>query len=136
MFKHNNNSLQGKEAKGVGEQKAEYAELVDQLKQVNSKLDRLLGFFETMTLSNKNSVSPQADIMTLLGLPDYLRTTALALLDTKEATASEIAKETGRLRSYESLSANELVRLGFVKKRRQNRVVYFYIEPEGLKKIE
>jgi predicted transcriptional regulator len=114
-------------------------ELIDQMKQMNSKIDRLLEIssklvkiLENTNFSGKASLTPQADIMTLLTLSEPLRKTAMALYKVKEATANDIAKETGRQRSCESASANELVRLGFVKKRRQNHNVYFYIDSEGL----
>jgi predicted transcriptional regulator len=58
-----------------------------------------------------------------------LRKTVMALYKLEKATAGEIAKETKRLRAVESAAANQLVRMGCLKKIRKGRTVYFYIEP-------
>jgi predicted transcriptional regulator len=52
----------------------------------------------------------------------------MVLYKMEKATADEIAKETKRLRAVESAAANQLVRLGYLKKKREGRDVYFYIE--------
>ncbi len=112
--------------------------IIEQLKLLNMKLDslnennvKLLKIFEILNeTSIKTSLNPQADVMTLLTLPASLRKTAMALYKFKRATADEIAKTTGRLRAVESASANQLVRMGSVKKKREGRTVYFSIEPE------
>ena len=112
--------------------------IIEQLKLLNTKLDslnekndKLLKIFEILNEpSIKDSLNPQADVMTLLTLPASLRKTAMALYKFKRATADEIAKTTGRLRAVESASANQLVRMGSVKKKREGRTVYFSIEPE------
>ena len=66
--------------------------------------------------------------MALLSLPSALRKTAMVLYRLEQATADELAKETKRLRAVESAAANELVRMGYIKKKRIGRDVYFYIE--------
>jgi predicted transcriptional regulator len=63
-------------------------------------------------------------------LPMSLRKTVMVLYKLEKATAEDIAKETKRLRAVESSSANQLVRLGYLKKKREGRDVYFYIEPQ------
>ncbi|MGD0996420.1 MAG: transcriptional regulator [Candidatus Bathyarchaeia archaeon] len=110
------------------------AKVVEQLKLVNDKLDlivksntELIQIFET---SNESSSHPQADVMTLLKLPASLRRTAMALYKFQRATADDIAKVTGNLRAVESSFANQLVRMGYVKKKREGRTMYFSIEPE------
>jgi len=70
------------------------------------------------------------DVTTLLSLPDHLRKTAMAIASLSEATATEVAKETERVRAVESDYLNQLVSLGHVKKRRKGRDVYFYLEEE------
>ena len=65
------------------------------------------------------------DAMTLLSLPDHLRSTAMALHRLGEATAEEVARATGRARAVESGYLNQLVRMGYVKKRRRGRRVLF-----------
>ena len=66
--------------------------------------------------------------MSLFSLPGSLRSTILALYKLGEATAEELAEETGRLRAVECSYANQLVRMGYLKKRRRGRKVVFYID--------
>jgi len=68
------------------------------------------------------------DVTTLLSLPDHLRKTALALANLGEATATDLSKETGRVRAVESDYLNQLVSMGLLKKKRKGRDVWFYIE--------
>jgi len=68
------------------------------------------------------------DVTTLLSLPDHLRKSALALATLREATATDLSKETGRVRAVESDYLNQLVSMGLVKKKRKGRDVYFYVE--------
>ena len=116
---------------------------VNTLNQINNKLnemiksnERILEVNETLLqrlisgeINPKIQSTPQPDVMTLLSLPSALRKTAMVLYKLEEATADDLSKETKRLRAVESAAANELFRLGYIKKRREGRDVYFYIEP-------
>lgn len=115
---------------------------VEALNQINEKIDaviknnerllevneRLLQAIIEKNSTAKKAVSFQPDSMALLTLPSALRKTAMVLYELEQATADELAKETKRLRAVESAAANELFRLGYVKKKREGREVYFYIE--------
>ncbi len=68
------------------------------------------------------------DVTTLLSLPDHLRKSAIALSSLGEATATDLSKETARVRAVESDYLNQLVSMGLIKKKRKGRDVYFYIE--------
>ena len=100
---------------------------------VSKKLDRLV---EVQRSSISQSLHPAVsvpenlplDVTTLLGLPDHLRKSALALATLSEATATDLSKETSRVRAVESDYLNQLVSMGLVKKKRKGRDVYFYIE--------
>jgi hypothetical protein len=70
----------------------------------------------------------EPDMVTLFSLPSALRKTVMALYKLGEATAEDLARETKRLRAVESSAANQLVRMGFLSKRREGRNVYFFIE--------
>jgi predicted transcriptional regulator len=70
----------------------------------------------------------EPDVMAMLNLPAALRKTIMVLYRLEKATADDLAKETSRLRAVESAAANELVRMGYIKKKREGRDVYFYIE--------
>ena len=68
------------------------------------------------------------DAATLLSLPDHLRKTAMAISKLGEATATDVSKETGRVRAVESDYLNQLVGMGHIKKKRKSHDVIFYIE--------
>lgn len=113
--------------------------LVDLLKKMNrnmeaisKKLDRLIELQRPSGQGARPNVSlPEdlpLDVTTLLSLPDHLRKSALGLATLREATATDLSKETGRVRAVESDYLNQLVSMGLVKKKRKGRDVYFYVE--------
>ncbi|MCC6013512.1 MAG: helix-turn-helix domain-containing protein [Candidatus Verstraetearchaeota archaeon] len=67
------------------------------------------------------------DASLLLRLPDHLRKTMMALAKLVKAKAEDVAKITGRARAVESAYLNQLVRMGYVKRERVKREVYFSI---------
>jgi hypothetical protein len=116
------------------------AKIINELRKTNEKLDlliasnnRLLEIRNVLQQKKVEGVSKpelklDPDVLSLLSLPTSLRRTAMVLYKMEKATADEIAKETKRLRAVESAAANQLVRLGYLKKKREGRDVYFYIE--------
>ena len=115
--------------------------LADELNQVNEKIDFMIELNGKMLktqeeflqrVTNKSYPSKdttlEPDAMALLSLPASLRKTAMVLYKLNEATAEDLANETKRLRAVESASANQLVRMGYLKKKREGRREYFYIE--------
>lgn len=119
------------------------ARIIDELREANEKLELLISsnrkLLEMQEEFLQKSVSKKKpmqgyklapDVMALLSLPMSLRKTVMVLYKLEKATAEDIAKETKRLRAVESSSANQLVRLGYLKKKREGRDVYFYIEPQ------
>jgi len=117
------------------------SQLVDGLNQINKKLDSIIQLNKNILRIQKEllkkcgiqgpsvterKISP--DVLSLLSLPAALRKTVMVLYKLEKATAEGLAKETGRLRAVESAAANQLVRLGYLKKKREGREVYFYIE--------
>jgi predicted transcriptional regulator len=116
--------------------------IIDELQETNKKLESLIGLNRKLLETREELVQRTngekeasaelklaPDVMALLSLPMSLRKTVMALYKLEEATAKEIADETKRLRAVESASANQLVRLGYLKKKREGRNVYFYIHP-------
>lgn len=111
------------------------------LNQLNQKIDSIVNFNEQLLKVNKtlllklsnNSLAGRGelnldpDTLSLLSLPLSLRKTVLVLYRLERATADDLARETGRLRAVESACANQLVRMGYLKKSREGRDVYFYI---------
>ncbi len=111
-------------------------QIVKNLKEINSKLDRLVMQVEDreeQATEKKRMMADSLDVITLLSLPDHLRTTATTLFEIGPATAEEIAKITHKERAVESNYLNQLVRMNHVKKYREGRKVYFRIN-ESLKK--
>lgn len=102
----------------------------ESLKQINLKLDKLIKSKEALeqATDERREELEALDVMTLLSLPDHLRKTAMILSRLGRATAGQVSKESGRERAVESGYLNQLVVMGHVKKRREGRDVYFYIE--------
>jgi len=115
--------------------------LIDEVHKLNQKFDSVVEFGGKMLKSQEELLQRTAkqnhtgetklepDMVTLFSLPSALRKTVVALYKLGEATAEDLARETKRLRAVESGSANQLVRMGFLSKRREGRKVYFYIRP-------
>jgi predicted transcriptional regulator len=117
--------------------------IIDELREANEKLELLINLNQKLldkqevflqNSSHKKELKPDfklaPDVMALLSLPMSLRKTVMVLYKLEKATAKDIAKQTKRLRAVESSSANQLVRLGYLKKKREGRDVYFYIQPQ------
>ena len=115
--------------------------LVDELKKLSGKLASIVEvntkilktqeeFLQRITNKSypKRNTKLEPDAMSLLSLPMSLRKTAMVLYKLEKATAEDLANETKRLRAVESASANQLVRMGYLKKKREGRREYFYIE--------
>jgi len=103
------------------------------MEAISKKLDRLVELQRSSggQIARPNVSLPEdlpLDVTTLLSLPDHLRKSALALATLREATATDLSKETGRVRAVESDYLNQLVSMGLVKKKRKGRDVYFYVE--------
>jgi hypothetical protein len=109
------------------------------LEKIRENLERLNEKMEVMIELQKHGrrdVQPipseaPLDVMTLLSMPDHLRKTAMTVCRLGRATADEIAQQTRRARAVESAYLNQLVIMGYLKKERQGRKAYFYIEKEG-----
>lgn len=110
--------------------------LIEEVKKINQKLDFILKMSQSLQpkiQKNNKQLTESAlssDVLTLLSLPSTLRKTVIALYKLEEATAEEIANETKRMRAVESSAANQLSRMGYIKKKRKGHKVYFYIEPK------
>ena len=113
--------------------------ILEECKRLDSKLDRLIELSEQMlnaqreisSLLSKDNFRGDVvvpDAMALFSMPFSLRKTMLALYKLEEATAEDLSNETERLRAVESACANQLVRMGYLKKRRVGRKVYFVID--------
>ena len=108
----------------------------EELELMNRKIDSIMeGQQEIPRLPRsqpgmKLSVSPEKylDVMTLLSLPDHLRKTAMTACGLGEATADDVAGQTGRARAIESSYLNQLVMMGHLIKKKLGRKTYFSLE--------
>lgn len=103
------------------------------VRDLGGKLDKLI------ELQRKHVVkgdldSPESDatfpfdVDSIVSLPDHLIKTGIVIAKIERGTALEVAKETGRARAAESDYLNQLVSMGYLKKKRSMRKVVFYIE--------
>ena len=120
--------------------KALLVELIREVHKLNQKFDSVIEysgkmlkaqeeFLQRTTKQNHTdkTFKLEPDMVTLFSLPSALRKTVIAVYKLGEATAEDLARETKRLRAVESSAANQLVRMGFLTKKREGRKVYFYI---------
>jgi DNA-binding transcriptional ArsR family regulator len=61
------------------------------------------------------------------GLPNHLLTTFITVYKLGPATASQVADETKKERAVESAYLNQLTTMGYLRKERKNRKIYFEI---------
>ncbi len=61
----------------------------------------------------------------LISLPDHLRRTYMVVVSKGECSAIETSNLTGRCRAIESNYLNQLVRMGWLNKRRVSKVTHF-----------
>ena len=106
----------------------------ESLEKLNEKMEIMIEIQKSGNNGNqKVALSlPEAslDVMTLLSMPDHLRKTAMTICRCGRATAEEIAEQTTRARAVESAYLNQLVFMGYLKKVRKGRKVYFFIDRE------
>lgn len=108
--------------------------ILEILIRIDKNIDRLVpkGIpAQVQATNDKDEMgSDSLDVMTLLSLPEHLRTTATVLFERGPATAEDISRITLKERAVESGYLNQLVRMKHVKKYRTGRKVYFCISDD------
>jgi hypothetical protein len=113
---------------------SDHAELTKILKRIEKKIDLYLLVgkkgVERPAKKPEEAMGPSGalDITTLLSLPDHLRKSAMTIMKLGRAMAEDVAKETGRARAIECAYLNQLAMMGYVKKGKDGRRVYFSTE--------
>jgi hypothetical protein len=104
----------------------------DNLEKLNEKVEVMIELqkHERKDIQQPLSDAP-LDVMTLLSMPDHLRKTAMTVCRLGRATADEVAEQTKRARAVESAYLNQLVIMGHLKKERNGRKAYFFVEREN-----
>ena len=105
----------------------------DNLERLNEKMEVMI---EIQKHGQRDVLQPLSDapmdVMTLLSMPDHLRKTAMTVCRCGRATAEEISEQTSRARAVESAYLNQLVIMGHLKKERDGRKAYFYVDRENI----
>ncbi len=104
----------------------------ENLEKLNQKIEVMIELQKHGKPSNEPlaDVTAPLDVMTLLSMPDHLRKTAITVCRLGRATAEEVAQQTKRARAVESGYLNQLVLMGYLKKERQGRKAYFYVDKD------
>jgi len=104
----------------------------DNLEKLNDKVEVMIELqkHERKDIQQPLSDAP-LDVMTLLSMPDHLRKTAMTVCRLGRATADEVAEQTRRARAVESAYLNQLVIMGHLKKERNGRKAYFFVDREN-----
>jgi hypothetical protein len=104
----------------------------DNLERLNEKVEVMI---ELQKHERKDVQQPLSDapldVMTLLSMPDHLRKTAMTVCRLGRATADEVAGQTKRARAVESAYLNQLVIMSHLKKERNGRKAYFFVDREN-----
>ncbi len=108
-------------------------EISDGVKDLGGKLDKLIELQKKHVIKGAIEVPESAaefpfDVDSIVSLPDHLIKTGLIIAKIERGTALDVSKETGRARAAESDYLNQLVSMGYLKKKRSMRKVVFYIE--------
>jgi len=103
----------------------------DHLESLNEKIEVMIELQKHGRKDLQPTLSDAPlDVMTLLSMPDHLRKTAMTLCRMGRATADEISQQTKRARAVESAYLNQLVIMGYLKKERNGRKAYFFVDKE------
>ena len=102
----------------------------ENLEKLNDKIDVMIEIQKHGQRELPENLPEALDVMTLLSLPDHLRKTAVTLCKLEKATADEVSEQTKRARAVESGYLNQLVVMGYMKKEREGRKAYFYVDKE------
>jgi hypothetical protein len=106
----------------------------ESLERLNQKMEIMIEIQKNTSNNNTAKIPTPAfpdaslDVMTLLSMPDHLRKTAMTICRNGRATAEEISEQTERARAVESAYLNQLVIMGYLKKERNGRKAYFYVD--------
>lgn len=111
-----------------------FEKIEESLEKLNDKMEVMIELQRNNSQGNAKAAPalPDAslDVMTLLSMPDHLRKTAMTICRCGRATAEEISEQTERARAVESAYLNQLVIMGYLKKERNGRKAYFYVDRE------
>jgi hypothetical protein len=91
-----------------------------EMMNVRQRLDGIENSF-----SSWNPQPVQVAESSLITLPDHLRKTYVVVATKGECNAAQVSNHTGRCRAIESNYLNQLLRMGWLSKRRISKAVHF-----------
>jgi hypothetical protein len=119
------------EQETIGRRPLQVLEKIEEnLEKLNDKMEVMIELQKHGRKDSQPLPDAPLDVMTLLSMPDHLRKTAMTVCRLGRATAEETAEQTHRARAVESAYLNQLVTMGYLKKERNGRKAYFYVERE------
>ena len=95
-------------------------QIFKEMMNVRQRLDNIENNF-----SGWNPQPLQVPESSLMALPDHLRKTYVAVATKGECAAVQVSNQTGRTRAIESSYLNQLLRMGWLSKRRISKTVNF-----------
>jgi len=105
--------------------------ILEELQSIRHRLDDIEKMF-----SNWNPQPLHISESKLLSLPDNLRKTYLVVASEGECHATQVSNQTGRSRAIESSYLNQLVRMGWLTKRRNSKTLNFRTLSSSIEKHE
>ena len=104
----------------------------DKFKKIEKRLDSIESLLCEIEKRVKTLESLALTYKQVSGLPNHLLTTLLTVYKfEKPVTAPEVANETKKERAVESAYLNQLATMGYLKKERKGRKVYFEMNYES-----
>jgi ArsR family transcriptional regulator, lead/cadmium/zinc/bismuth-responsive transcriptional repressor len=97
-------------------------QIFKEMMSVRQRLDNIENNF-----ANWNPRPVEVPESSLITLPDHLRKTYVAVATKGECDAVQVSNQTGRCRAIESNYLNQLLRMGWLSKRRVSKVVNFRV---------
>jgi ArsR family transcriptional regulator, lead/cadmium/zinc/bismuth-responsive transcriptional repressor len=94
--------------------------IFSEMQQIRFKLDDV-----EKSISRVNPTPLKVSESKLISLPDHLRQTYVVVLQKGECCATTVSNHTGRCRAIESNYLNQLLRMGWLKKRRISGATHF-----------
>ena len=106
-----------------------FDQIFREMRQIRYRLDDIEKSF-----SNWNPPPLKISPSELFLLPDHLRKTYMTVASKGECNSIRISDLTGRSRAVESCYLNQLVRMGWLTKRRDSKTIYFRVVSDRILK--
>lgn len=113
----------------------ELQQMSQKLQKISEAMDEALGILQSIgslqmpeplhRVPRERDFSDRNEVSLLLSLPDHLRTTMEIVKQLGKATSEHVAQRTLRAKSLESSYLNQLTRLGYLRKQRVSRKIFF-----------